>query len=134
MLVPDAQFFASHSLKNFFESGSTTDYTLPVAQAIRQDDVATLERLWLLLPNNNNNTPVSILTTPTPPLRTTTGCKIAKVRPSDPTTHDSMMHLACRRNAATVLTFLLQHGVSVRYRGDYCGRTPLHEAWYVMWW
>ena len=111
-LVPTAQFFNSHRLEDFFEpavwrSSSSKEqeqaYSLEVAQAVRNDDVSTLQRL--LLPQQHE-----------------------RLQPCGTQSGDSIVHMACRHSSAQVLNFLLQKGLSVRYRGDYCGRTPLHEA------
>jgi len=112
-LVPTAQFFNSHTLQDFFEpavwrrsSAEEQAYSLEVAQAVRNDDLSTLQRL--LLPQQPQ--------------------QHERLLPCGTQSGDSIVHLACRHNAAQVLNFLLQKGLSVRYRGDYCGRTPLHEA------
>ena len=135
-LVPDAQFYSSFRLDDFFfephypQDGDDTTYTLPVAQAIRQDDATTLERLWLCPNNNNNSTPISSNISSTTTAESAIIIRAASV--CGGTTGDSIVHLACRRGATRVVSFLLQHGVSVRHRDEYFGRTPLHEAWYVM--
>jgi len=118
-LVPEARFFSSHALENFFvdpvfgttkEYSATAAYTTQMAQAVREDDVPTLQRLLVL--NNSNEPPSGSLV------------QCGSTTPSG----DSIVHIACRRNAPQVLTYLLQQGESVRYAGVVCGRTPLHDA------
>jgi hypothetical protein len=96
---------ASLSSEGYFPK--TTDefvrgYTMDVVTAVRNDDVATLRCLHKANPNR------AVLC----------GSKFG----------DSIVHLACRRNCANVLEYLLcELNISPQLVCDY-GRTPLHDA------
>jgi len=43
---------------------------------------------------------------------------------------ESLIHMACRRGFADVVTFLIEEGVSLKVIDDY-GRTPMHDAFWT---